>query len=151
MNTDLIFSAVLIGFFLAVLPAKSSWATPAPGMAFERYFKGAERMYNLPPGLLSRMAYQESRYNPDAKGASGEVGIMQITPRWHPNVNPNDPEESIYYAGFLMRKYYNEFRNWSAAIAAYNWGETNVRNKGIEQAPEITRGYIRDVMGDIGA
>lgn len=140
-----------IGLFLFAMSTRAAWATPPHGMAFDRYFKKAERQYALPPGLLSRMALQESGYQVNARGASGEIGIMQITPRWHPGVDPTDPEQSIYYAGYLMRKYYNDFGSWSEAIAAYNWGETNVRNKGIEQAPEITRRYIRDVLGDIGA
>jgi len=151
MNIKPIILISIIGFLIFITPGRKIWATPNNGIMFVAHFKGAESMYNLPPGLLSRMAYQESRYNPNARGASGEIGIMQITPRWHPGVNATDPKESIYYAGHLMRQYYNEFKSWEAAIAAYNWGETNVRNKGISFAPEVTRRYIRDVLGDIGA
>ncbi len=126
------------------------WATPANGAQFENYFIQATARYNLPPGLLSRMAKQESDYNANASGASGEVGLMQITPRWHPGVNAADPVESIFYAGSLMRKYFNEFGTWEKALAAYNWGETNVRNKGLEQAPESTKRYIQSILQDVG-
>jgi len=150
MNVTSIILITVIGIGLYIGVNKTVWATPKNGLAFESYFKTAEKQYSLPSGLLSRMAYQESRYNPNATGTSGEVGIMQIIPRWHPGVNAANPVDSIFYAGALMQKYYNEFKSWPAAIAAYNWGETNVRNKGLEQAPESTKRYIRDVLGDIG-
>jgi len=139
-----------LGTLFASVLSRNVWATPENGLIYEPYFKQVEQKNNLPPGLLSRMAYQESRYNPNAAGASGEIGIMQIIPRWHPGVNAANPVDSIFYAGALMRKYYNEFKSWPAAIAAYNWGVTNMRNKGLEQAPESTKRYIRDVLGDIG-
>lgn len=150
MNLTRTIFAAVIGIFLYAISARQVWATPVNGLAFENYFKQASERYNLPAGLLSRMALQESSYNPNARGTSGEVGIMQITPRWHPGVNAYDPQESIFYAGTLIRKYFNEFGSWEKAIAAYNWGETNVRNKGVEQAPEITRQYIQNVLRDIG-
>jgi len=150
MNLTPIILAAAVGIALFTLPTRQTWATPKNGLAFETYFKSAEKQYSLPAGLLSRMAYQESRYNPNAISTRGAIGIMQIIPRWHPGVNVANPVDSIFYAGALMRKYYNEFKTWPAAIAAYNWGETNVRNKGIEQAPESTKRYIRDVLGDIG-
>jgi soluble lytic murein transglycosylase-like protein len=140
----------VVGIALYIIPARQVWATPVNGLPFENYFKQASERYSLPPGLLSRMAYQESNYNPNASNPSGAKGIMQIIPRWHPGVNVYDPRESIFYAGALMRNYYNEFRNWPEALAAYNWGETNVRNKGLEQMPEETRQYIRNVLEDIG-
>ncbi len=150
MNFTPIVLAAVLGVALFAIPARQVWATPAKGVQFENYFIQATARYNLPPGLLSRMAKQESDYNPAASGASGEVGLMQITPRWHPGVNASDPIESIFYAGSLMRKYFNEFGTWEKALAAYNWGKTNVRNKGLEQAPESTKRYIENILRDIG-
>ena len=150
MNISPIILAAVLIVVLFAMPARQVWATPVNGLAFENYFNQASARYNLPLGLLSRMALQESGYNPNATGASGEIGIMQITPRWHPGVNAADPIESIFYAASLMRKYFNEFGSWEKALAAYNWGETNVRNKGIEQAPQSTRRYIQNVLRDIG-
>jgi soluble lytic murein transglycosylase-like protein len=150
MNTKPLFLAAVLGVALFAISARQAWATPINGLAYENYFKTATARYNLPPGLLSRMALQESNYNPNASNPSGALGIMQIIPRWHPGVNVYDPRESIFYAGSLMRAYYNEFKNWPEALAAYNWGETNVRNKGLAQMPLETRNYIRNVLGDIG-
>ncbi len=152
-TTGIVITGALLYLFSTrggAFPTAGRWITPPEGQGYDYAFRAAERRYQLPPGFLSRIAYQESRYDPNARGASGEVGLMQITPRWHPGVNAYDPIASIDYAGSLFRRYYNEFGSWDAAIAAYNWGETNVRRKGVYAAPSITLGYIRDVKRDIG-
>jgi len=129
---------------------RSVWATPARGLIYETDFKQAEKENNLPAGLLSRMAYQESRYDSHAQGASGEIGIMQIIPKWHPGINPANPIASIHYVGQLMRQYYNRFGTWEKALAAYNWGPTALTRYGIDRAPASTKRYIHDVLTDIG-
>lgn len=151
MNPNTTILSVIAGLLLYTFLTQKTWATPGSGQEYEAHFKGAENMYNLPAGLLSRMAYQESRYNPNAISAAGAIGIMQIIPKWHPGINPYNPKESIYYAGAIMRQYYNEFKTLSKALAAYNWGETNVRNKGISHIPVETQNYIKNILGDIGA
>lgn len=44
-------------------------------------FVSAARAHNLDPWLLAAMALRESALNPDAVGAIGEVGVMQLHPR----------------------------------------------------------------------
>jgi soluble lytic murein transglycosylase-like protein len=121
MNNTALLIALATGTLLFMIPRKS-WATPPYGMQFESVFNRVDKENNLPPGMLSRMAYQESRYNPDAKGANGEIGIMQINPRLHPDVDPTNPVASIEYVGRLMRQYHERLGNWQDAIVAYNWG-----------------------------
>ncbi len=150
MNFTPFILAGVLGVVFYLLQNRQVWSTSENGLPFDNYFKQATAQYNLPESLLSRIALQESSYNLNASGASGEVGIMQITPRWHPGVNAADPIASIFYAGSIMRKYFNEFGSWEKALAAYNWGETNVRNKGIEQAPGSTKRYIENILQDIG-
>ena len=131
-------------------PYYTAWQTPQHGKIFETHFIVAENRYAIPHGLLSRLAYQESNYNAAARGPNGEVGLMQIIQKWHPTVNPFDPIDSIYYAARILKGYYNEFGNWKAALAAYNWGETNVRNKGYLSAPQSTKNYYNAILRDIG-
>lgn len=149
MKKSILLLAILAASVFLATPRKV-WATPPNGLQFQDVFTRAETANRLPPGLLSRMAYQESRYNPLATGSSGEIGIMQIIPRFHPDVNPADPVASIEYAGRLMRQYYNQFGSWQAAIAAYNWGVTNVNRYGWQAAPTSTQAYINGVLSDIG-
>ncbi len=113
-------------------------------------------VYNLPLNLLARVAYQESHFRPDiingeTKSEKGAVGIMQIMPRWHPNVDPSDPHDSIQYAGKYLRQLYNKLGTWDLALAAYNWGIGNLQNKGFDNAPLETRNYVSDILSDIGS
>jgi len=150
MSTRLLIYIGIAGLFALLTLNKTVWSTPNNGKKFIPYFNAAEKENDLPAGLLSRMAYQESRYNPTASGRSGEVGIMQIIPRWHPGVDATNPIESIQYAGRLMRRYYNRFGSWDKALAAYNWGPTALQKYGLIRAPESTKKYIKDILGDIG-
>ncbi|MHB1342573.1 MAG: lytic transglycosylase domain-containing protein [Coriobacteriia bacterium] len=136
-----------------------SWKTPLAGMKYDEAFRMAEQYYNLPDGLLSRMAYQESRYNPKAfNKKSGAMGLMQFMPVFRdgnggygiPAFDPYDPFMAISMAGKLMAAHYRNFGNWQEALAAYNWGPGNVQRKGLASAPLETRNYIAQISADLG-
>lgn len=126
----------------------------AKNRQLKQYFNDAERIHHLPKGLLWRVAYQESRFRSDiitgkVISSANAVGIMQIVPKWHPNVDPLNVVESIYYAAAFLERSFKRFQNWPETLAAYNWGPGNVAKKGLENAPDETRNYIDDVLGDI--
>ena len=126
------------------------WITPAKGRKFEHWFVDASRRYNIPAGLLSRVALQESNYNPFAESSAGALGLMQIIPKWHPNIrNPFDAKEAIYYAAGYLYELKNRFGSWKLALAAYNWGPTNLSKKGINRAPTETINYVTNITRDI--
>lgn len=129
---------------------------PANAQPYLAQMRAAEQYHNMPAGLLSSMALQESGFRADVidgtvKGGAGEIGILQITPRWHPNVNPYDPFASIWYVAALMRDNYTTFGSWEAALAAYNWGPTVLRANGIDAAPSTTKAYIAAITGRVFA
>jgi len=135
------------------------WKTPANGMKYEPLFLAATKKYDLPPGLLSRIAWQESRYNPKAfNKASNASGIMQIVPKWHPGADPWKPEYAIPYAASYLARLYRIFRNWPQTIAAYNWGEGNLQKYAIDpygtkwlaHVPAETYDYVTAVTRDTG-
>ena len=68
---------------LPTLPQEETTApTRAPLSSYDEAFQRAESQYGLPNGLLSTMAYQESRFNPNAVNQeSGATGILQFIPR----------------------------------------------------------------------
>jgi len=113
-------------------------------------FFSAEEKYGLPRGLLDAMAYVESGYNASAISNKGAVGIMQIIPKYHPNVDPTRPVDSIYYAGQYMAKLFNRYGNWRVALAAYNWGLGNIDQYGMSRLPKETRNYIIKIAGRAG-
>lgn len=126
----------------------------------ERYLpalRAAELRYSLPPDLLARMAYQESRFRDDivsgaTRSSAGAVGIMQIVPKWHPSLGEAgalDPSRAIDYAGNYLRQLYAQFKSWPLAVAAYNAGPGNVQKyKGVPPFAE-TQNYVKQVFGDL--
>ena len=160
MKTNPLVLAVVIGGIL-MLYSRKGWTVPANGRKFLPAFIQAERMYNIPPNLLGRIAYQESRFREDiiygkVKSPANAVGLMQIIPRWHPDVDPTDPFDSINYAGYYLRKNYDRFGSWDKALAAYNWGPTilskTIGTHGdawIHFAPKETQDYVAEITEDV--
>ena len=48
--------------------------------ATRRSSRGHAENYRLEPQLLAAVIYQESKFDPDARSASGAVGLMQLLP-----------------------------------------------------------------------
>ncbi len=149
-------AALAVVFLLVAFMGKKTmnWKPPKTADPYLSEIQKAEKANNLPDNLLARVLYQESRYRQDIitgelKSSAGAVGIAQIVPRWHPNVNPLDPVESIHYAAGYLRSLYKRFGNWPEALAAYNWGQGNVSRKGLAAAPLETRNYYAQILADV--
>lgn len=119
----------------------------------------AEQANIIPPNLIVRQAYQESRYRPDiidgtVKSPAGAIGIMQIIPHWHPGVNALNAFDSIRYAAHWMTHLHYRFGKWKWALGAYNFGPEYIAaflaadNK--PPLPGETIRYMHDVLLDCG-
>lgn len=62
----------------------------------------AAAYYGISGDWLYNTMMCESGGDPNALGAHGEVGIMQIKPWLHPGVDPWDPVDSIWYAASMF-------------------------------------------------
>jgi len=51
--------------------------------------------------ILTALGYHESRFNPDAVGKAGELGVWQIAPSWHP---PKDLDGRARMAVWLVEE-----------------------------------------------
>lgn len=121
------------------------------GVQFDQKFRNAEMKYGIPYGVLSRMAWQESRYNPNAISPVGAVGLMQIMPTTARGYNViatdlRKPDIAIDLAGRILRDFYKSInpqtaRSWPAAIVAYNQGPGNV-NKAIAAKGPIPSDWL---------
>lgn len=167
MNRGALFAIVI----LIALAASGGLVTVAtsrrwPGQAPEKYaayIKAAEIREGLPHNLLARLLWQESRYREDiisgaVKSPAGALGIAQIVPRWHPNVNPLDPWASIDYAAKYLRTLRGQVGTWELALAAYNWGIGNLTaalakyGVGVlthPTTPKETRDYVAQISADV--
>ncbi|MES9942629.1 MAG: transglycosylase SLT domain-containing protein [Candidatus Thiodiazotropha sp. 6PLUC7] len=136
---------------LLLVGALPTWSGDFPVRA-DGYLEAieiTEKAHNMPSGLLVNLIRHESNFDPNVVSHKGAVGIAQIVPKWHPEVDPTDPYQSIDYAGKYLGNLKKEFGSWSRAIVAYNWGEGNMRKHGINQAPRESLLLLSQVIQDI--
>jgi soluble lytic murein transglycosylase-like protein len=140
-------------FFTRLRP----WTPPPAADKYMDVINDATKKNNLPPNLLARLLQQESSFRADAYNTkSGASGIAQIVPRWHPNVDPFNPTEAIYYAAGYLRSLYNSLGYWDLALAAYNWGIGNVKRAMadgslvLNDLPIETKNYVINITKDAG-
>lgn len=80
-------------------------------------------VYNIDPILVQAIIKVESNYNPKAIGAAGEVGLMQIHPKYHPQISKN-PAKNVLMGIKILYMYkkqcYPKFKD--AWFICYNLG-----------------------------
>ncbi len=147
---------LLAALFFAGKKIVSNWKDSLNARKFLPALNATEDANGIPRDLLARVAYQESHFrdaiiNGTVSSDAGAVGIMQLVPRWHPNVNPRDPYASIAYAGKFLRQLHDQFGSWKLALAAYNWGPGNVQaHLTTPQAwPAETLAYVKEIASDV--
>ena len=106
----------------------------------------------IDPAIALAVAQQESgtsQWQPDGSlvtGSSGEVGVFQLMPATAAGlgVDPTDVTQNIQGGVSLLSQLYNQFGNWSQALAAYNAGPGAVTSGKI---PASTNSYVNSVLG----
>lgn len=106
-------------------------------------------IYRLDPDLVWSIIYEETYFRPWKVGASGEVGLMQVTPtvgrEWaaatgmrelerqmerDPSAVVRDPERNIQIGCWYLERLYEQYRDTPGAearmIAGYNAGPSRV-------------------------
>jgi hypothetical protein len=157
-----------LGFGLNALLSEAEASHPSgdptkynfpPGLTLEMLntMTKVEHFYSMPQWMLVELAYVESRYkkeviNCSVKSEKGAMGLMQIIPKYHPNVNPCNVNMSIVYAGFYLNKLYERFGTWHDALMAYNWGPTNLARakRTGSRIPGSVQGYATRILNEIG-
>jgi soluble lytic murein transglycosylase-like protein len=116
-----------------------------------RYLKAIEKAskkHGIPVDVLGALLHRESKFRPGAISPSGAIGIAQIVPKFHPDVNPLNPEASIDYAAKYLAANLKRFKNPAMALAAYNHGPTAVAQYGdkwLQMIPKETKGYVESI------
>jgi peptidoglycan lytic transglycosylase len=140
--------------------------------AYDKYIYAAAEKHNVEPALIKAVINQETRFQPNLRGAAGEVGLMQIIPSkavtdWAVAHNVEVPCDGIlfrpqanidigtwYLKQGLKRwckyKYYREL-----ALCQYNAGGSWARKWAPEKVDEpfmekisigSTKRYVKRVM-----
>ena len=128
--------------------------------------------HRVPGSLIKAVIWRESRFDPAARGAAGEIGLMQVTPAagedwahgtgrarfrpwmlWDPRHNI---DAGAWYLGRALRRWADRDDPVPFALAEYNAGPSNAQ-RWARNAPRArpfveridyptTRRYIADVM-----
>lgn len=129
---------------------------------FESLYQSASSQYGVPLNILLWQGQRESNFDPSAVSSAGAVGIAQFMPATAAQfgIDPLNPAQSINAQAQYMSQLYNEFGNWTAALAAYNWGPGNLQNaindygpawsQWSPYAPGQTQDYVASILGGAG-
>lgn len=87
------------------------------------------------PTQLVWVAEVESSFNVTARSPAGAVGLYQLMPqtaqglglKLSPRDERLDPDKNGNAAARYLRSLYPRFKDWRLTLAAYNWGQGNVR------------------------
>ena len=148
------------------------WRTQQRENAFDAQIQQAASAYGIAPELIKAVVWRESKFKPDARGSSGEYGLMQIQEtaanEWAAAVKNNDfkpehllnPKTNLLAGAWYLSKWNNRSPHTDDprpfALAAYNAGPTKARewakdtNSSTEFIERIdystTRDYILSVQ-----
>lgn len=136
-----IFLGVLAGIILLDLVGVFLWKKKNE-VRFDEQIRSAAERYQIDPALIKAVIWQESRFDPDARGKAGEIGLMQVMeeaalewadaekvdPFHHEHIT--DPEKNIlagsFYLAKVMKRYGQTDNPIPYALADYNAGRTHV-------------------------
>jgi soluble lytic murein transglycosylase len=137
--------------------------------------RAAAQRYGVDPALVKAIVWRESRFNPNARGTAGEIGLMQIREEaareWAEAAHIEgfahehcfDPVTNTlagtFYLKKLLRRYPQADDPVPYALADYNAGRGNVLKWNHGEAAtnsaafiegigfRVTKDYVRAVMG----
>lgn len=150
-------SALAVGGFFTVNYAVDLKNASENEKKYAPYIAAMEDKHNIPKGLLHRLLKQESAFRTDIitgkkKSSVGALGIAQFMPatarEWLGSESAAlNPQAAIPGAARYLKWLYTQTGNWQKAVAAYNWGIGNVKNKGLAYAPSETKNYVKSITG----
>jgi len=135
--------------------AYMSSGTFNPGLVPYGYGPSIQRAaakYGIQPGILAGIIEVESNFNSQARSGAGAVGIAQIMPRWHPNVDATNAEASIDYAAKYLSELQGQLGSIDEAIYAYNSGPGGIRKSAENRAyyPKVMKAALKYGYGAPG-
>lgn len=122
-------------FFMAVRINASDHSEAIPE-EYIRYCEEAGQAYNISPELLESIIETESDGNPNTIGAAGEIGLMQIYPKYHKDrmeelgiYDLYDPRGNIFVGADYIRELFEKYEDVGTVLMVYN-GTKNAVDRG---------------------
>ncbi len=117
---------------------------------YENLARTYATQYGIDADIFVAQIGQESNFDPTAGSSAGAQGIAQIIPKYHPGVDPWDPDASLNYAAQLMagqlQNYGGDIRK---ALTAYHAGP-GILNRAIELGGADWEGSITAAANQLG-
>lgn len=124
----------------------------------------AASAFGIPASLFLAQAQQESGLNPNAYNPkSGATGLLQLEPSTAASYGVTgsaltDPTQNANAGAAYLSDLFSQFGDWTTALAAYDWGPTNVERamqaygpNWLSYAPAETQNYVASILGSSGA
>lgn len=117
-----------------------------------------ERVHGLSVFLMLAVIEQESRFDPNARGPRGALGLMQVRPfvgrdvakrhdlPWQGDGTLRDPVQNVQIALTYLAELKHQFGTPELALAAYNIGPTRTRRR-LAQGHSLKGPYVTKVLG----
>ncbi len=77
--------------------------------------------------------------------SAGAKGVFQLMPSSFPGQDVTDLNTNISLGIGYLKQLFNQYGNWNQALAAYNWGPTNVNNS--SSIPSSVAAYVSKILG----
>lgn len=121
------FGAIIVGMFAGILKVNAAGADTELPELYQVHCKQIGQEYNICPELLMAIIEQESGGNPDAVGAAGEIGLMQIYPKYHSDrmeelgvYSLYAPKSNILVGADYLAELFEEYGDLGTVLMVYN-------------------------------
>ena len=116
-----------------------------------------ELIHGLSVFLMLGVMEQESRFDPDARGPRGALGLMQVRPfvgrdvarrhelPWYGDGTLRDPVHNVQIALTYMAELHKQFGTPELALAAYHIGPTRTRRR-LDAGHSLKGPYVTQVL-----
>lgn len=121
--------------------------------ALSQQIQATATAQGVPPQLALSVAQTESSLDPNAVSSAGAQGLFQLMPATAASLgvtDPLDPTQNINGGIAYLAQLFQQFGDWATALAAYNWGPTNVMKYGAAAAPASTQNYVSSILAASG-
>src|SRR5262249_18942176 len=124
----------------------------ARGNSLSASIDAAARAASLPPEILTRLLWVESRFHPLAVSPAGAQGVAQFMPATAAErglADPFVPEQAIPHAARFLADLTRRFGNIGLGLTAYNAGSGRIGRwlAGSADLPDETQRFVTAITG----
>jgi soluble lytic murein transglycosylase-like protein len=125
-------------------------AYSAPPANIASVLQNASASSGVPVNILNAVAYEESRYNPNAVSPAGAQGLLQLMPATGSSLGVTDAfdaQQNANAGAQYLAQLYAKYGDWQTALIAYNQGPTSLAKNGPYSS---SQSYASDILTNAG-